>query len=357
MTQHRTRAKSSYTVLCVGLLLCATLVAAAQDQPRAPRIIPGIIVIGEGSFTCKEGIAEQRTSEKTARGIELYRKGDLNGAIKELQKPHKLDWSAWIYLSLALYRTGDLMGAAQAFEHSQSAEPVPPCFETHAGDWLARQAAEQTLATNPKDAEAHYVMGMVKLSTHNPADAQVEAELALQAAPDFFLARLLQSEVLMFTKKEEKPASAQGETSCFSNYKAAADALEAAMKRLPAAPDTVGSQERLKALRFYAGFADQPESGRSVFCSSAQNWPRIFYRERAKYTEEARQNKVSGRVKLLALFGADGIVYHPLPIRTLPGGLTESAMRAASKIKFTPATIEGRPVSIVAELDYTFQIF
>lgn len=98
------------------------------------------------------------------------------------------------------------MGAAQAFEHSQSAEPFPSCVETYAGDWLARREAEQTLATNPKDAEAHYVMGMVKLRTHNPADAQVEAELALQAAPDFFLARLLQSEVLMFTKSVSPPA-------------------------------------------------------------------------------------------------------------------------------------------------------
>lgn len=74
------------------------------------------------------------------------------------------------------------------------------------------------------------------------------------------------------------------------------------------------------------------------------------------YTEEARRNGTGGRVRLRAIFAADGTVKHPLATRPLPHGLTEKAFEAARRVRFQPATVDGRPVSQILVLEYGFAL-
>jgi len=85
--------------------------------------------------------------------------------------------------------------------------------------------------------------------------------------------------------------------------------------------------------------------------------PQILYRERAKYTEEARQNKVQGVVVLSAIFNADGRITGIRVVRQLPDGLTEKAIEAAQKIRFKPATKNGEPISVRMQIEYNFAIY
>src|SRR5262245_60906617 len=85
--------------------------------------------------------------------------------------------------------------------------------------------------------------------------------------------------------------------------------------------------------------------------------PTILYREKAKYTEEARLNKVEGMVVLTIVFGADGRVHDIRTVRGLPHGLTETSIEAAQKIRFLPAVQYGKPVSVRATLEFTFALF
>jgi TonB family protein len=85
--------------------------------------------------------------------------------------------------------------------------------------------------------------------------------------------------------------------------------------------------------------------------------PTILYRERAKYTEQARLNKVQGTVMLTIVFSADGRIRDIRTVRGLPDGLTESAIEAAQKIRFHPAVLEGKPVSVRATLEFTFNLY
>jgi TonB family protein len=85
--------------------------------------------------------------------------------------------------------------------------------------------------------------------------------------------------------------------------------------------------------------------------------PTILYKEKAKYTEEARQNKVQGAVVLSAIFTADGKVTGIRVVRGLPDGLTEKAIEAAQKIRFQPATKNGVPISVRANLEFTFNLY
>jgi TonB family protein len=85
--------------------------------------------------------------------------------------------------------------------------------------------------------------------------------------------------------------------------------------------------------------------------------PTILYREKAKYTEEARQHKVEGTVVLTVVFGADGRIQDIRTVRGLPEGLTETSIEAAQKIRFQPAVQNGRPVSVRATLEFSFALY
>ena len=83
----------------------------------------------------------------------------------------------------------------------------------------------------------------------------------------------------------------------------------------------------------------------------------ILYKEKARYTEEARQNKIQGRVLLSAIFTADGRVTNVRVVHGLPDGLTEKAIEAAQKIKFQPAMKGGAAVTVRGQLEYTFNLY
>jgi TonB family protein len=72
------------------------------------------------------------------------------------------------------------------------------------------------------------------------------------------------------------------------------------------------------------------------------------------YTDAARTNAVSGTVVLRAVLASSGQVTNIRVISGLPHGLTERAIAAARKLKFTPAMKDGKPVSQYVQLEYNF---
>jgi len=97
--------------------------------------------------------------------------------------------------------------------------------------------------------------------------------------------------------------------------------------------------------------------GRSVEPMTASLRPTILYREKAKYTEEARQNKIQGTVVLQVVFHVNGSVTDIKVVRGLPDGLTEKAIEAARRIRFNPAVKNGTPVSVRGTLEFTFNLY
>jgi len=85
--------------------------------------------------------------------------------------------------------------------------------------------------------------------------------------------------------------------------------------------------------------------------------PTILYREKAKYTEEARQAKMGGAVELQVIFRSDGAMVIHRVTEYLPYGLTLKAVEAASRIRFNPAIKDGAPVSVKGPLTFTFNIY
>ncbi|MGH9902613.1 MAG: energy transducer TonB [Pyrinomonadaceae bacterium] len=94
---------------------------------------------------------------------------------------------------------------------------------------------------------------------------------------------------------------------------------------------------------------------RDTYYSSGK--PIILFKPEPQYTEAARRNGVTGVVRLNVTFGADGVVSEVEEIMTLPYGLTEEAKRAARGIKFSPAVLNGQPVSMTRIVEYRFDTY
>lgn len=83
---------------------------------------------------------------------------------------------------------------------------------------------------------------------------------------------------------------------------------------------------------------------------------RLMNQPEPVYTAAARKHEVTGMVVLKAVFSSTGIVSNFEIIQGLPYGLTESAIQAARKIKFVPATKDGKKVAMWMQLEYNFNL-
>jgi len=84
---------------------------------------------------------------------------------------------------------------------------------------------------------------------------------------------------------------------------------------------------------------------------------RIISKPAPSYTDQARMNQVQGTVILRVVFSSTGSVTNISVVRGLPDGLSERAISAARETKFTPATKDGRAVSVSMLLEYNFNLY
>jgi TonB family protein len=85
--------------------------------------------------------------------------------------------------------------------------------------------------------------------------------------------------------------------------------------------------------------------------------PFVAFKPEPGYTEEARQNDLSGSLLLKAVFTAEGAITNIKVISGLPYGLEDKAIEAAKKIRFIPARKDGKFVSTWMQLEYTFNLY
>lgn len=97
------------------------------------------------------------------------------------------------------------------------------------------------------------------------------------------------------------------------------------------------------------------DSSRSFAPSDYWTWAIIKKQPIVEYTQAARQDHVTGTVRLRVLLDANGTVSKVVPVQTLPDGLTEAAIDAAWQTTFIPATKMGRPISVWIEFDHEFR--
>jgi TonB family protein len=84
--------------------------------------------------------------------------------------------------------------------------------------------------------------------------------------------------------------------------------------------------------------------------------PKLMAKVEPEYTEEARLAKYDGSALLAVEVGADGTVGHIRVVRALGLGLDQKAVEAVSKWRFEPATENGQPVIVKAQIEVNFRL-
>lgn len=84
---------------------------------------------------------------------------------------------------------------------------------------------------------------------------------------------------------------------------------------------------------------------------------KIIAKPRPAYTDAARQNQVTGVVRLRVTFMANGQVGSVSPVSGLSYGLTEQAIAAAKQIRFEPAKVNGVAQTVTKQIEYSFSIY
>ncbi len=306
------------------------------------------------SFTKPTAFAQSSTLERE-RGIALFRQGEHSRAIADLKKALKQtknDYEAWHFLGLAQIQIDDLRNATKSL---QTAVTLRRDFApAHVGlgyvallqsKWReAIREARLAVDLDPHIPEAHYVIGAAGIRTGDREAAVKHAEAAIQLAPRYAAAYLLKSQALVsyLNQKEMIETRRVG-------YLEAATYLEKYLELEPNADHKQTWVEQIKNLRFYG--SDPPFSGKSTTRAT------ILARTEPAYTENARNRRVTGTVILRCILAADGTVKHPLIIEGLPDGLTEASIAAVQRIKFTPALLDGKPVSTFVQIEYHFHLY
>ena len=84
---------------------------------------------------------------------------------------------------------------------------------------------------------------------------------------------------------------------------------------------------------------------------------KLLYHPQAYYTDSARQNQVQGKIRLEVEFLDTGEIGSIRPLNRLEFGLTEQAISAAKRIRFTPATAAGTAITVKKVVEYNFSLY
>lgn len=109
------------------------------------------------------------------------------------------------------------------------------------------------------------------------------------------------------------------------------------------------NKEALKALK-------KADSVSSKKASKYDKELKVTKRQPCRYTDSAKENLVTGTIKLAVEFGADSTIKPVVVVQSLPYGLTENCIAAVQKIKFEPAVKNGKPATSIKIVEYSFDI-
>jgi TonB family protein len=213
----------------------------------------------------------------------------------------------------------------------------------------AIEVLRTTVKRDKEDAEAWHYLGLAELGVGDKNEARKAFEKAAKLRIDSLFSVTYTNPA---PTDEERQARRQASVARFNK------ALDSAEHYLALTPKPSGDWraeiENLRASKEYYESGPQKDVFSGKDCTTKA---RIISKPEPVYTEEARNHNVVGTVVLQAVLSHDGTVRSIMVVRGLKYGLTEKTIQAARKIKFVPATKDGRLVSMYIQLEYNFNLF
>lgn len=307
------------------------------------------------------------------RAVEKYRQGATDQAIKALEGLSKIKnfpeaAKVQNYLGLAYLDKNDFKNARKAFEKAVDLSPQDAGVRANLalaylrGNKLnnAQVEAAKAIGINPQLHTAYYVRGLAFLREGKYTEAGDDASRAIGLNADFAPGYDLKAEstVALFGKHVNEGGNARSESALL---KKAVETLETCAKNCKTTvADRRNIEEKIESLKTFYDYFQRPDSLLSASTpvpENEQNGLKINAKPRANYTDAARQANISGRIVLAVLLSANGKVTQTIVIKPLGYGLDQEAIRAARQIRFTPAVKDGKPISVVKMIEYSFMIY
>ena len=307
------------------------------------------------------------------KAFQLFQAGDYSSAVKVLKnivKSNETDGEAWYMLGASYLKTGKYKDSIKALKKAAEFAPKNGAYRALlafaylvVNDPAAAGEANETLRIDQNNAEAHYVLGMVSYRDEMFTKAYDRAKRALQIKPNFGPAYRLKAQALIasFMSLDGKllPPAVRGDL--------LPEAVADLEKLLTLTTDPVQRKEvetELATIRHFAEYYARPEN-RVARDASLPESPddgtvtplKILTKPRPGYTDSARQRGVQGTILLRVVFDAFGRIGPILVTRSLDSDLDRQAVLAARKIRFTPATKNGLPITVVKQIEYSFAIY
>lgn len=315
--------------------------------------------------------AQQTEREK---GIEFYKKGDYQAAVEVLKKSLKSnssDADGWYFLGLSYLKKDNPKDSIKAFkkavelngQDSKTRTGLAYAYLIKNNLREAQEEAQQALKLNNKNSEAHYILGVISFRNGSFNFAYERAKKAIETNPKLAAAYELKAESLVSSFSQQAGTVVKSQNARKELLKEAITDLEKYLTLSPNGKETEFQREYLQSLKFFAEYYDAPENNLPVTLDAGEQTKtnttpiEILSKPLANYTDRARQANVSGTIRLLVGFSASGKVENILIIKALSHGLNEQAIKAARGIKFKPATRDGKPISVVKMVEYSFTIY
>jgi TonB family protein len=313
-----------------------------------------------------------QTSDREA-GLTALSAGDYSKAVKLLKKATKTnssDAEAWALLGSACLRKGQAKDARQALGRAVQLEPqndvnlsgLAVAYQM-SGDYRASETAYKALAVNPKNIDAHFVLGIVALEDGSYTSAYQRAQRIIELNPGYASAYRLKSRALVGSYTAQTGTILRPPE---NRYQLLTEAAADLQKFLDLSTDPQVRKyygEQVASLNFFAEYFSHPENRLETSIDNRLgNDPsktplKILNKPRPSYTDEARRSNAQGTVVLIVSFQSNGKIGPIMVLKSLPSGLNVQAVRAARGIKFTPATNLGMPVTVVKKIEYSFLIY
>jgi TonB family protein len=196
----------------------------------------------------------------------------------------------------------------------------------------AIKQVREALKLRPNFGSAHYLLAVLLYETNDIENAREELQTAFQQGVNFSNSYVLKGHLEM--DKEE--------------YKAALAAYQEADRLRLDTSVEADVRERIAALKSFLEFKIEAKDNSYIR-------PKPLNRPRPDYTNDARNNNISGVVRLRAYVDEQGAVKYLILVRRLGYGLDAEATKAVRKMKFQPATKDNQPIPFWVTMEVEFK--
>lgn len=303
----------------------------------------------------------------------LYDSGQYSKSVsilKRFVKDNPNDPIAWNYLGLSLTALKKEKEAVKAFETAVKILPADAKLRGNLAyayyfrnDPRASNEARETIRLDPTLPVGYLVLAYTNMGYETYGVAYENANKVIALAPNMAEAYILKAQALLGNHFLQSKTIKREDSKRAETFKEAAESLERFVELRKDHPEIAEARQELVALKSIAEYyarvdAEKASKKSGSDADSGENTPfKIHSTPKATYSAEARDKGVNGIVRVLVELRPDGKIGHVIVIKPLGFGLDRQAIAAARGIKFTPATVQGKPVSSYATLEYGFATY